>query len=190
MLKTLLFQLVTFWLTIGVVWTNGHEQQMLENDENDRQSLGVQHSSFSFGMSDDQSSKFGEQEYQHLVSQSHKENGFLDWAFGTNCHSRALKAIEKKCQELDSESKSRLALLLMHCQLQIEEQVRSPQCRNTERLKDCVSRLSARENLLYIEFLSHIDSMCLFLQNQEFEKQTEYLLHVLVSGMWGTKIGG
>ncbi|KAH7618238.1 hypothetical protein Ndes2526B_g07161 [Nannochloris sp. 'desiccata'] len=106
---------------------------------------------------------------------------FLDKMLGTNCYSRAVSDLERDCSRLDQLQKSRLALGLANCQLATQGQDTFP-CSNTETLRACVDRLPDRENFMYIEFLTHVDSMCLFIQNQQFEKHTEMLLNTLSEG--------
>jgi len=106
---------------------------------------------------------------------------FLDKMLGTNCYSRAVSDLEHDCSRLDQVQKSRLALGLANCQLATQGQDTFP-CSNSEPLRACVDRLPDRENFMYIEFLTHVDSMCLFIQNQQFEKHTEMLLNTLGEG--------
>lgn len=115
------------------------------------------------------------------ISSLHNAAGsetFLDKMLGTNCYSRAVSELERDCSRLDQVQKSRLALGLANCQLATQGQDTFP-CSNTEPLRECVQRLPDRENFMYIEFLTHVDSMCLFIQNQQFEKHTEMMLNIL-----------
>jgi len=106
---------------------------------------------------------------------------FLDKMLGTNCYTSAVNNLEQDCQRLDQVQKSRLALGLANCQFATQGQDTFP-CSNSEPLRACVDRLPDRENFMYIEFLTHVDSMCLFIQNQQFEKHTEMLLNTLSEG--------
>ena len=75
--------------------------------------------------------------------------------------------------------------MLMYCQLIVQGESRTNarlQCNPEEPLKFCVNRLTDRENALYIEMLSNIDTICLYIQNQEFEKYAEHMLNLLMSG--------
>lgn len=75
--------------------------------------------------------------------------------------------------------------MLMYCQLVVQGESRSNprlQCHAEEALKFCVNRLTDRENALYIEMISNIDTICLYIQNQEFEKYAEHMLNVLMKG--------
>jgi hypothetical protein len=115
--------------------------------------------------------------------------------WGNACHTRALAKVSKDCRELDIVEKSRLALLLMYCQLVVQGESRNDvrlQCSPEEHLKFCVKRLTDREHALYIEMLSNIDTICLYIQNQEFERHAEHMLNVLMSGSStaGTRIKG
>lgn len=110
-----------------------------------------------------------------------KTETFLDKMLGTNCYSRAVKELQRDCKHLDQVQKSRLALRLANCQLATQGQGTYP-CSDEEPLRKCVERLPDRDNFLYIEFLTHVDSMCLFIQNQDFEKHTEFMLNQLSEG--------
>lgn len=73
----------------------------------------------------------------------------------------------------------------MYCQLVVQGESRNDarlQCSPDETLKFCVNRLTDREHALYIEMLSNIDTICLYIQNQEFERHAEHMLNVLMSG--------
>jgi len=77
--------------------------------------------------------------------------------------------------------------MMMECQLVVQGQGVGAQsqrirCLAAEALQDCVSRLHDREHAFYVEFLTHIDAMCLFIQNKNFEKYAEYMLNMLVTG--------
>ena len=106
---------------------------------------------------------------------------FLDKMLGTNCYSRAVAELQKDCGGLNQVQKTRLALHLTNCQLATQGQRTYP-CSQNEHLRVCMDRLPDRENSLYIEFLTHVDSMCLFIQNQQFEKYTETMLNTLSEG--------
>ena len=110
-----------------------------------------------------------------------KTETFLDKMLGTNCYSRAVKELQHDCAHLDQAQKSRLALRLANCQLATQGQDTYP-CSDNEPLRACVERLPDRDNYMYIEFLTHVDSMCLFIQNQDFEKHTEFMLNQLSEG--------
>jgi hypothetical protein len=103
---------------------------------------------------------------------------FLDTLLGTNCYSKALIELRRDCRSLEQEEKSRLAVKLTNCQLATQGQETYP-CSSAESLRACVERLPDKVNYLYIEFLTHIDSMCLFIQNRNFEKYAETMLNRL-----------
>jgi len=103
------------------------------------------------------------------------------------------------CQSLDQEQKSRLAFKLTGCQLAIHgedtkkarggETTDTLICPPSSTLKTCLNFLSDRGYAVYVEFLTHIDSMCIFLQNQEFDKYTKNTLNNLSVGMSSTRDG-
>lgn len=127
-----------------------------------------------------QHAKEGQTQMQTLERSAGTET-FLDRMLGTNCYTRAVADLRQDCQRMDQEQKSRLALRLTNCQLATQGQGTYP-CADTEQLRKCVDRLPDRDNVMYIEFLTHADSMCLFIQNQEFEKYTETMLNRLSEG--------
>ena len=160
----------------------------------------------------EKSNKEGQARFD-AVQEGAKKESFLDWMLGTNCHTKALTALNKQCQDLDPVEKvspsvclywyrsiciilfiaassllqSRLALMMMECQLIVQgqgigAQSQRTRCLASESLKDCVSRLEDREHAFYVEFLTHIDAICLFIQNKNFEKYAEYMLNMLVIG--------
>jgi hypothetical protein len=106
---------------------------------------------------------------------------FLDRMLGTSCYSRAVADLRAGCAAMDPPAKTRLALRLANCQLATQGQATFP-CAEAEPLKRCVERLPDREHGLYVEFLTHADEMCLFVQNQEFERYAEALLNQLAAG--------
>lgn len=103
---------------------------------------------------------------------------FLDTLLGTNCYSKALIELRRDCRSLEQEEKSRLAVKLTNCQLATQGQ-ETYHCSSADSLRACVERLPDKVNYLYIEFLTHIDSMCLFIQNRNFEKYAETMLNRL-----------
>lgn len=82
---------------------------------------------------------------------------------------------------MEQEAKSRLALSLTNCQLAVQGSRTYP-CGGHEALYLCLRRFSDREHHIYVEFLTHIDSICLFVQNQQFERYTESMLNRLAEG--------
>lgn len=117
----------------------------------------------------------------HALESSSQTETFLDRMLGTNCYTKALEDLEKDCKSINQEQKSRFALYLANCQLATQGQDTYP-CGLREPLRTCLSRLPDRETMLYIEFLTHADTMCLFLQNRDFEKYTENMLNTLAQG--------
>jgi hypothetical protein len=115
------------------------------------------------------------------LEQGANAESFMDIMLGTNCYSRAVAALKQDCKYLDQEMKSWLALRLANCQLATQGSATFA-CRNNDSLRKCVENLSDREHQLYVEFLTHVDSMCLFIQNQHFEKYTENMLNRLAAG--------
>lgn len=124
--------------------------------------------------------KEGQGQVRTLQHQAETET-FLERMLGINCYSRAVKELQKDCKSMEPDQKSRLALRLANCQL--ATQGHSPHnCGSNEPLRRCVDRLPDRDHVLYVEFLTHTDAMCLFIQNQEFEKYTETMLSRLAEG--------
>jgi len=134
---------------------------------------------------------------QTLQKEASNES-FLDRILGTDCYSKAIDRLSD-CQSLDQEQKSRLAFKLTGCQLAIHgedtktarggETTDTLTCPPSSTLKTCLNYLSDRGYAVYVEFLTHIDSMCIFLQNQEFDKYTKNTLNNLSVGMSSTRDG-
>ena len=125
------------------------------------------------------------EKYLNLIEKYQKQESLLDVLFGKSCYTEAMRRIQRDCRDLSPEDNSRLALLLMYCQQIVQGGDRSNarlKCDNGELLKNCIGRLTERENAMYIEFLTHVDSICMFLQNQGFEKYAESVLNNLVTG--------
>lgn len=106
---------------------------------------------------------------------------FLDRMLGTNCYSQAVKDLQKDCKNMDQDVKTRLALRLANCQRATQGESTFP-CSNEEPLRKCMERLPERVYELYVEFLTHADSMCLFIEHRDFEKYTETMLNRLSEG--------
>ncbi|KAL4859390.1 Protein strawberry notch 1 [Chlorella vulgaris] len=119
----------------------------------------------------------------HLDSlrQGAAEEGFLDRMLGTNCFSQAVGQLTADCRRMEQETKTRLALSLMNCQLQVQQGQTFP-CHRRQTIKECTEGLTDRAHALFVEFLTHADSMCLHIQNQNFEKYTENMLDRLAEG--------
>jgi hypothetical protein len=139
----------------------------------------------------------GRYQVQTLQKEASNES-FLDRILGTDCYSKAIDRLSD-CQSLDQEQKSRLAFKLTGCQLAIHgedtktarggETTDTLTCPPSSTLKTCLNYLSDRGYAVYVEFLTHIDSMCIFLQNQEFDKYTKNTLNNLSVGMSSTRDG-
>ncbi|KAI7844527.1 hypothetical protein COHA_001885 [Chlorella ohadii] len=82
---------------------------------------------------------------------------------------------------MEQQQKTRLALHLMNCQLQVQGSGTYP-CRPRQTLRECIEVLPDRAHGLYVEYLTHADTMCLFIQNQNFERNTENMLNQLAEG--------
>lgn len=82
--------------------------------------------------------------------------GFLDRLFGTDCHARAVSALQQECRALSQESKAWLALRLVECQALTHGEVLAS-CPSTSPLKACLDSLTDRQWQLYVEFLAHTE---------------------------------
>lgn len=124
------------------------------------------------------------QGYEELavIQENAQEETFLEKLFGTNCFSIAVHALNQDCRYLDQETKSRLAFRLVGCQLRVHGS-KVPSCEQKESFRDCINKLSDRNHQLFVEFLTHVDSMCLFIQNHNFDRYTEAILNKLVDGV-------
>jgi hypothetical protein len=57
---------------------------------------------------------------------------------------------------MEQETKTRLALSLMNCQLTVQ-QSRTYPCHKRQSIKECTEALSDRAHALFVEFLTHAD---------------------------------
>ncbi|KAA6417348.1 MAG: hypothetical protein FRX49_12677 [Trebouxia sp. A1-2] len=106
---------------------------------------------------------------------------FVNRLLGTDCFTKSLDIINKDCSKLDSEKKSRLAMALAVCHL---DQLGLPAftCKPSMTLKQCADDIKDdRQYTTYMEFLSNVDTMCLFLQSQDFQRHTEFMINSLYS---------
>ena len=116
------------------------------------------------------------------LKETAKRETFLEKLLRIDCHARAVRELETECDELDQESKSRLAFQLTVCQQAIHGNIPASPCLPHKQLRSCLDSLNDRDYQLYTDFLTHTDSICLFLQNQEFEKHTKQMLNRLADG--------
>lgn len=75
---------------------------------------------------------------------------------GTNCFSQAVAQLTADCRRMEQEAKTRLALSLMNCQLQVQQAQTYP-CHRRHTIKECTEGLSDRAHALFVEFLTHAD---------------------------------
>ncbi|KAL0029116.1 hypothetical protein WJX77_008042 [Trebouxia sp. C0004] len=106
---------------------------------------------------------------------------FVNKLLGTDCFTKSLSIVNKDCSKLDLEKKSRLAMALAICHL---DQLGLPAftCKPSMTLKQCADNIKDdRQYTTYLEFLSNVDTMCLFLQSQDFQRHTEFMINSLYS---------
>ncbi|KAK9819973.1 hypothetical protein WJX72_004679 [[Myrmecia] bisecta] len=115
-----------------------------------------------------------------VLKERSSEEGFLDRLFNTDCYSDALASLGTDCKGLGHDQKNRLAVALANCQL---SRLGAPtyRCSDSMSLKDCVEGMDDKAYHTFSEFFAHIDSMCLFLQNQNFQQATENTMNKLYS---------
>ncbi|KAL0044124.1 hypothetical protein WJX82_011352 [Trebouxia sp. C0006] len=122
----------------------------------------------------------GQGSLTELQAQAASET-FVNKLLGTDCFTKSLSIVNKDCSNLDSEKKSRLAMALAICHL---DQLGLPAftCRPSMTLKQCADNIKDdRQYTTYMEFLSNVDTMCLFLQSQDFQRHTEFMINSLYS---------
>ncbi|KAK9826147.1 hypothetical protein WJX81_000426 [Elliptochloris bilobata] len=104
---------------------------------------------------------------------------FLTKLFRTDCYSAALQQLSvERCKDLGSEQRTRLAMLMTNCQLSVLGDVTFP-CRLDMTLKQCNEGMSSRAFDLFGNIFANVDSICLFLLNQDFQRRTEQMLNAL-----------
>jgi N-acetylmuramic acid 6-phosphate (MurNAc-6-P) etherase len=90
------------------------------------------------------------------LRQGAAEEGFLDRMLGTNCFSQAVGQLTADCRRMEQETKTRLALSLMNCQLQVQQGQTYP-CHRRQTIKECTEGLTDRAHALFVEFLTQAD---------------------------------
>eukprot|EP00192_Tetraselmis_astigmatica_P007671 CAMPEP_0117676580 /NCGR_PEP_ID=MMETSP0804-20121206/16251_1 /TAXON_ID=1074897 /ORGANISM="Tetraselmis astigmatica, Strain CCMP880" /LENGTH=781 /DNA_ID=CAMNT_0005485733 /DNA_START=299 /DNA_END=2644 /DNA_ORIENTATION=- len=114
------------------------------------------------------------------VKEGAAEESFFNRMFGTDCWSRALHVVEHSCRGLSSEQQARLAVSLFNCHMR-QSGMPTVTCTANMSIRDCTRGMGEAGFIVYSNFVQHVDSMCLFILNQEFDRHTEHLINTLHS---------
>jgi len=114
---------------------------------------------------------------ENLKENAAKE-GFFNKMFGTDCWSQALGVVERQCKRLSSEQQARLAVALFNCHMRQAGRF-TVKCPAESSIKDCTGHMDDKDFIIYSNFVQHVESMCLFIQAQDFNAHTEALINTL-----------
>jgi len=81
----------------------------------------------------------------------------MDRLLGTNCFSQAVSELTTDCRRMEQETKTRLALRMMNCQLATQGGL-TFHCSRRQSLKECTEVLPDRAHSLFVEFLTHANT--------------------------------
>ncbi len=84
-----------------------------------------------------------------------EKEGFFDMLLGSNCYSRSVSRLNRDCNAMDQEHKSRLALHLVNCQMALHGSTQYA-CGDRQPLKECTEGMPDRVWTMYVEFLTHV----------------------------------
>lgn len=119
----------------------------------------------------------GKDEYRAFKDLS-KQEGFIRLIFGTDCYTQSVAQLDKECRRMTTEERHRLAATMANCFMsQSGHKVKS--CDPQVPLQECTADMSEKTFAAYTEFFANIHSICLFLQNQDFQRQTENTIREL-----------
>ncbi|CAL5222914.1 g5345 [Coccomyxa viridis] len=115
-----------------------------------------------------------------------QQEGYLTRIWRSNCFTSALEHLGiTHCQSMSPEQKSRLALALANCQLQMLGQ-KTHSCSEATPLQKCTESFpDDRSYNTFTEQLAQIDSICMFHMHDSFGMRTEVLMHELADATSG-----
>lgn len=91
--------------------------------------------------------------------------------YGT-CWTQALTELENGCKELSDDTQHRLALMFANCFL-LKTGRKTYKCKPNDELAECTKHMSSEAYNVYIEFFTHTQNICFFLQAQLWQELTE-----------------
>ncbi|XP_034027727.1 uncharacterized protein LOC117511908 [Thalassophryne amazonica] len=100
------------------------------------------------------------------------------------CWARALEHLDTRCQEMTSESQSRVALRFTRCHLHSSGRD-FPSCPEESEVHRCTAGMDAVAFHTYTEFFTHAHSMCHFLQSEAWQSRAETTMHRLTESSEG-----
>jgi len=120
--------------------------------------------------------KQGKEEYGKIKEAAQTES-VVDYIFGTDCYSKAVRSLDKGCKLMTPDEHSTLAFLLTNCFLDHSGR-RTMRCAGNN-IRDCTSSMDEEAFSTYQHFFINIYNICIFLENDNFQKQTEHLVQKL-----------
>ncbi|GLI61609.1 hypothetical protein VaNZ11_004027 [Volvox africanus] len=122
----------------------------------------------------------GQGAYDQLKELS-KHETILQVIFGRDCYSQALLQVDRKCNQMTTEEKYKLAHAMNICFL-VSNGHMGYKCSDRMTPSECSKNLDDRAFSSYNMFFANIHSICLYVSNREFEWHTSQLLNKLYEG--------
>lgn len=139
--------------------------------------------SSSTGASDCMPGKSG-QPFEFVPSQSFIGHGqkylhqIEEWSQTAPCWDRALRQFGSGCKHLSSVDQSRLAIALTNCHLARSGHPIFP-CNDKQSIEECTRSMDKADFIMYTEFFTNAISICIFIKNQRWQEDTEFIINQL-----------
>ncbi|KAG1654090.1 hypothetical protein FOA52_007451 [Chlamydomonas sp. UWO 241] len=117
----------------------------------------------------------GQSLHVSLVEASRKE-GILATVMGADCYSQALRSLRADCRGLNDDQRAMLSLRMLNCFLADTAPDKMVPCGRRESVRACTARLDSETFAAYTVFFTNLHALCVFVQNQDFERQAEALV--------------
>ncbi|KAK7884587.1 hypothetical protein WMY93_027710 [Mugilogobius chulae] len=101
-----------------------------------------------------------------------------------DCWTRALDQLDTRCNDMTSESQSRMALKFTHCHL-LSSGRDFPSCPEGSEVSRCTAHMDVVAFNTYTEFFTHTHSMCHFLQSEAWQSKAETTIYRLTESSAG-----
>jgi len=89
------------------------------------------------------------------IKDAAQAESMVDYIFGTDCYSKAVKSLEKGCKLMTPEEHSTLAFLLTKCFLDNSGR-KTMRCSNKDHIRDCTSNMDEDSFATYQHFFINI----------------------------------
>ena len=125
-----------------------------------------------------------EQPFEFVPSESFIRHGqkhlhqLKKWSQTAPCWNQALKQFDSGCRHLSSVDQSRLAIALTNCHLARSGHPTFP-CNDKQPIEECTRSMDKADFIMYTEFFTNAISICLFIRNQRWQEDTEFMINQL-----------